>query len=125
MGSLKASRNELWLVRYLSAKLAAKAEALVSQQLVSKEVSKEQLETDQATIDNNARSIADKVINQRHDLNANAIGMARPARQAIRRCLPTALKHWPAATRRNHRRAFLNQFVTTSPIRSDSTHLAR
>lgn len=62
----KAKRNG-W-ERDLSAKIAAKAEALVSKQAISSEVSKATAITERLTIETNAQMLADKVINQREDV---------------------------------------------------------
>lgn len=54
--------------RDLSAKIAAKAEALVTQALVTHEVTQRRAVTEKVTIETNAQMIADKTINQREDV---------------------------------------------------------
>lgn len=63
----KRAKRDGW-ERDLSAKIAAKTESLVSKQLVSKTVSKEQRITEQLIVDTNAQSIADHVLSQRSDV---------------------------------------------------------
>lgn len=63
----KRAKRDGWL-RDLSAKIKAKAEALVSKALVSSEVSKARLDTERQTIDANAQVIADIHMRQRGGL---------------------------------------------------------
>lgn len=63
----KRAKRDGW-ERDLSAKIAAKTEQLVSKQVVSKTVSKEQRITEQLIVDTNAQSIADHVLSQRSDV---------------------------------------------------------
>lgn len=63
----KRAKRDGW-ERDLSAKIAAKAEALVSSKAVSKEVSKEDLATEREIVESNAQAIADAVLNQRADV---------------------------------------------------------
>ncbi len=63
----KHAKKEGW-VRNLSAKIAAKAQELVSKQLVSKEVSKESKIAERDTIEANATMIANKIGEQRQDV---------------------------------------------------------
>lgn len=63
----KRAKRDGW-ERDLSAKIAAKTEQLVSKQVVSKTVSKEQRITEQLIVDTNAQSIADHVMSQRSDI---------------------------------------------------------
>lgn len=65
----KRAKRDLW-ERDLAAKVQARADALVSKQLVSKEVSKESLVTERQMIESNAQVIADTILNQRSDVQA-------------------------------------------------------
>lgn len=64
---VKRAKRDGW-ERDLSAKIHAKAELLVSKQLVSKEVSKEAANSDRITIDATAKVIADVVLGQRENV---------------------------------------------------------
>lgn len=63
----KRAKKNGWS-RDLSAKVAQRAEDLVSKSLVSKEVSKERLVSERQVVETNAQMLADKVINQREDI---------------------------------------------------------
>lgn len=63
----KRAKKEGW-ERDLSAKIAKKAEILVSKEMVSKEVSKEKMLTEQAIIDANANASATVQLRQRKDV---------------------------------------------------------
>ena len=65
----KRAKRDLW-ERDLAAKVQARADALVSKQLVSKEVSKTALVTERQVIESNAQVIADTILNQRSDVQA-------------------------------------------------------
>lgn len=65
----KRAKRDGW-ARDLTAKIRAKAEALVSKATVSDEVSKSRADTEKATVDGNADAIATVVIRQRKDLTA-------------------------------------------------------
>lgn len=64
----KRASKEGW-VRDLSAKIKAKAEALVSKAEVSAEVSREKAETDRAIVDANAEAIARVRLSHRKDIS--------------------------------------------------------
>ena len=66
----KRSKRDGW-ERDLSAKIAAKADALVSKAEVSKQVSKEALVTERAVIEANAQAIADVILSHRKDIQRN------------------------------------------------------
>lgn len=63
----KRAKKEGW-ERDLSAKIAKKAEILVSKEMVSREVSKEKMLTEQAIIDANANASATVQLRQRKDV---------------------------------------------------------
>ena len=66
----KRAKRDGW-ERDLSAKIAAKADALVSKAEVSKQVSKEALVTERAVIEANAQAIADVILSHRKDIQRN------------------------------------------------------
>lgn len=63
----KRAKRDDW-VRDLSAKIAAAVEEKVTKAEVTKKVTKEQRVTEQAIVEVNAQSIADKVLEQRSDI---------------------------------------------------------
>jgi hypothetical protein len=65
----KRAKRDFW-ERDLAAKVQARADALVSKQMVSKEVSKAALVTERQVIESNAQVIADTILNQRADVQA-------------------------------------------------------
>lgn len=64
----KRAKRDGW-ERDLSQKINAKAESLVSKQMVSKKVSKQTRITEKAIVDANAQSVADRVLMQRGDIS--------------------------------------------------------
>lgn len=67
-GAINKRAKQLGWDRDLAPRIAAKAEALVSKQQVSKEVSKRRLDTETAVVEANAKLISDIILGQRQDV---------------------------------------------------------
>lgn len=67
-GAINKRAKQLGWDRDLAPRIAMKAEAMVSKQQVSKEVSKRRLDTETAVVEANAKLISDIILGQRQDV---------------------------------------------------------